>query len=245
MSRRVLPIVLAVLLLGPATANAVTIDDIVALSKAGVADSVLIALIDADQTVFDLTPQQIVELKRAGVSDNVVVKMVGTPREFDGREPRREPPTLVIIGERSPGAEPLPPPRFHHPPPRSPSSHRYSFLRFRWIAGGLRRIATVPRVTTVPPTRHTMTVRRGSSAIARPIAFRTTTDARLAAVCASPPCASVVDGWAGVGDLRCWSVYCRVRRSVQYRRRWSVQCPLRLSVPLASHRGAVAEPTAN
>lgn len=110
MSRRVLPIVLAVLLLGPATANAVTIDDIVALSKAGVADSVLIALIDADQTVFDLTPQQIVELKRAGVSDNVVVKMVGTPREFDGREPRREPPTLVIIGERSPGAEPLPPP---------------------------------------------------------------------------------------------------------------------------------------
>ena len=112
MLARVLPVVVAVLLLAPAPARAVTVEDIVALSRAGVADSVLIAVIDADQTVFDLTPQQIVELKRAGVSDNVVVKMVGTPREFEGRELRQDPPTLVIIGETPPDPEPLPPASF-------------------------------------------------------------------------------------------------------------------------------------
>jgi hypothetical protein len=109
---RVVLVVVAVLLLAPGQARAVTVEDIVALSKAGVADSVLIAVIDADQTVFDLTPQQIVDLKRAGVSDNVVVKMVGTAREFEGREARQDPPTLVIIGETPPDPEPLPPPSF-------------------------------------------------------------------------------------------------------------------------------------
>ena len=105
-------VVVAVLLMAPATARAVTIEDIVALSKAGVADSVLIALIDADQTVFDLTPQQIVDLKQAGVPDSVVVRMVLTSRDFQGRAPRQDAPTLVIIGEKPPEPEPLPPPSF-------------------------------------------------------------------------------------------------------------------------------------
>lgn len=106
---RVLPVIVAVLLFVPASARAVTIDDIVALSNAGVTDSIVIALIDADRTVFDLTPQQILDLKRAGVSDNVVVKMVGTAREFEGRPMRREPPSLVIIGDKPLSPEPPPP----------------------------------------------------------------------------------------------------------------------------------------
>jgi hypothetical protein len=113
---RVLPVIIAVVLVAPANARAVTIDDIVALSNAGVTDSILVAVIDADQTVFDLTPQQILELKQAGVSDNVVVKMVGTSREFEGRPMRREAPSLVIIGEKP--AEKTPSPE---PPPPAPS----------------------------------------------------------------------------------------------------------------------------
>ena len=109
MLARVLPVVVATLLLVPTSARAVTIDDIVALSNADVADSIVIAVIDADQTVFDLTPQQILELKQAGVSDSVVVKMVGTSREFEGRPMRREAPTLVIIGEKPLSQEPEPP----------------------------------------------------------------------------------------------------------------------------------------
>src|SRR4030095_14718214 len=85
---RLLSLVVAVLLLAPTTVRAVTVDDIIALSKSGVADSVLIALIDADQTVFNLAPQQIADLKRAGVSDDVVVKMLATARDF--RERARE-----------------------------------------------------------------------------------------------------------------------------------------------------------
>jgi hypothetical protein len=117
MSARVLPVIVAVLLCVPTTARAVTIDDIVALSNAGVTDSIVIAVIDADQTVFDLTPQQILELKQAGVSDSVVVKMVGTSREFEGRPMRREAPSLVIIGEKPLSQEPRSP----DPPPPAAS----------------------------------------------------------------------------------------------------------------------------
>jgi hypothetical protein len=107
MSARVVVIVGTVLLFAPLKARAVTIDDIVALSKAGVAESVLIAVIDADQTVFTLTPQQIIELKRAGVADSVVTKMVLSAREIDGSGPRDEAPSVVIIGDKPP--EPVPP----------------------------------------------------------------------------------------------------------------------------------------
>ena len=112
MSPRLLSLVVAVLLLAPATVRAVTVDDIIAMSKSGVGDSVLIALIDADQTVFHLTPGQIVELKRAGVSDHVVVKMIDTARQFEGRgqtplEPEQA-SSVVIIGEKPPSPQPAP-----------------------------------------------------------------------------------------------------------------------------------------
>ena len=107
MSARVVMIVATVLLFAPSKARAVTIDDIVALSKAGVAESVLIAVIDADQTIFTLTPQQIIELKRAGVADSVVTKMVLSARDIDGSRPRDEAPSVVIIGDTPP--EPVPP----------------------------------------------------------------------------------------------------------------------------------------
>ena len=86
---------LAVLLwLLPAAARAVTIEDIIALSKAGVSADILIAVIDADRTVFTLTPAEIIRLKRAGVPDPVVVKMLGSPQEFTVEAP---PPLIVGV----------------------------------------------------------------------------------------------------------------------------------------------------
>ena len=82
----------------PGFAQAVTIDDLVALSKAGVADSVLVAVIDADRTVFSLSPQQILELKKSGVSDAVLVKMLGSAREFAPPSPPEPPPATVTAG---------------------------------------------------------------------------------------------------------------------------------------------------
>ena len=60
----------------PVVAHAVTIDDLIALSRAGLSDDVLTAVIDADGTVFDLTPDQIIELKSVGLSDMVLRRMI-------------------------------------------------------------------------------------------------------------------------------------------------------------------------
>jgi hypothetical protein len=64
------------LMLAPATASAVTIDQIVTLSRAGVADAVIVALIERDRTVFALDPAQLIELQQAGVSEPVTVAML-------------------------------------------------------------------------------------------------------------------------------------------------------------------------
>lgn len=62
----------------PSTARGVTVRDIVELSKAGVSDSILIALIDADRTVFWLDRAQILDLLGAKVSEAVILKMLAT-----------------------------------------------------------------------------------------------------------------------------------------------------------------------
>lgn len=91
----------------PAAASAVTVADVVALSKAGVPDVVLTALIDADRTIFTLGAEQILALRDAGVSDAVVLKMIGSRKEF-------EPPLPPVIEATAPppiaaeGDPPLP-----------------------------------------------------------------------------------------------------------------------------------------
>jgi hypothetical protein len=82
----------ALLLAAPSAARAVTLDDIVALSKAGVAADILVAVIDADRTIFTLTPDEILVLKDAGVPNAVIVKMLRTQREFVDAAP---PPLIV------------------------------------------------------------------------------------------------------------------------------------------------------
>ena len=113
--------VLALALLAlPATAGGVTVRDIIELTKAGLSDEIIIAVVDADRTMFTLDANQIVELKRAGVTPAVLLKMVRSRREFEpppepaASEPLPPPvtpsesPQVVVIG-----AQPAPPP----PPP--------------------------------------------------------------------------------------------------------------------------------
>lgn len=110
---RALVLLLAVTLI-PASAGAVTIRDIIELSKAGLPDEVLTAVIDADRTIFTLNTEQILELKHAGVSEAVLLKMLRTRREFEPPVSAAQPvaaaapaamPGVVIIG-----AAPAPPP---------------------------------------------------------------------------------------------------------------------------------------
>ena len=81
-------IVLLAALLSPAAAFAVTVDQIVALSKAGVSEAVILALLDRDQTVLSIEPEQIIALKREGLSDALVMAMLRSGRE-SGEEAAR------------------------------------------------------------------------------------------------------------------------------------------------------------
>lgn len=62
--------------LAPSTVSAVTVDEIVALTREGVSDAVIVALIERDRSVFALDPAQLIELQRAGVTDTVTVAML-------------------------------------------------------------------------------------------------------------------------------------------------------------------------
>lgn len=68
------------LLIGPAVANAyaVTIRDLIELSKEGVSDAILVALIETDGSRFKLTPDDIRSAKTQGLSDAVIVAMIRT-----------------------------------------------------------------------------------------------------------------------------------------------------------------------
>src|ERR1017187_5091802 len=57
-------------------ANALSIADVVKLSKAGLSDDVIIQKVKKNGQAFDLSPDQMIELKSAGVSDKVVAVML-------------------------------------------------------------------------------------------------------------------------------------------------------------------------
>ena len=57
-------------------ANALSIADIVKLSKAGLSDEVIIQKVKKNGQAFDLSTDQMIELKSAGVSDKVVAVML-------------------------------------------------------------------------------------------------------------------------------------------------------------------------
>jgi hypothetical protein len=86
-----LPILFVIVLLVwlvPASASAVTVDQIVALSKAGVSEPIILALIDRDKTVFTIDSDQLIALRRNGVSENVVLAMLKSGRQ-EGDEAAR------------------------------------------------------------------------------------------------------------------------------------------------------------
>ena len=69
------------LALTPAEASAVTVDQIVALTKAGISEPIILALIDRDKTVFTIEPEQLVALRRDGLSETVIIAMLKSGRE--------------------------------------------------------------------------------------------------------------------------------------------------------------------
>jgi hypothetical protein len=107
MPRLLLAAFAATVLLVPATASAVTVDEIVALSRAGVTDTVILALIDRDKTIFTLEPDQLVALKAQGLSEPVILAMLKSGREEGERaaQAASDLKTSMYLAERSSGPE--------------------------------------------------------------------------------------------------------------------------------------------
>ena len=104
-------LVLALAACAPAPASAVTLAEVVALSKAGVSEPVILALIERDQTLFSMSPDQLVKLQREGLSDTILLALLksGRPGEvslpqspvaFAASQPPAPPPppAVVIVG---------------------------------------------------------------------------------------------------------------------------------------------------
>ena len=126
----------AVLLVGgdARAAWAVSTRDLIELSKAGLGDEVLVALIEADGTIFNLDAPKILELRAAGVSERVITAMLrnASRRVAGDRSPtgrgrggRAAPPPapaeqdgapyFVVIGEKPPAPPPPPAPTYFLP----------------------------------------------------------------------------------------------------------------------------------
>jgi hypothetical protein len=69
------------LMLAAVPASAVTLQQVIALSKAGVSEAVILALIDRDKTIITIDPEQLVTLKADGVSERIVLAMLKSGRE--------------------------------------------------------------------------------------------------------------------------------------------------------------------
>ena len=80
----------AAIVLTPRAARAITVDQVVALHKSGVTDTVILALIDRDRTVFGIEPEQIVSLQRDGLSEKVILAMLKSGREEGNQAARAE-----------------------------------------------------------------------------------------------------------------------------------------------------------
>ncbi len=62
-------------------ANALTVRDVVELTKAGVSDQVLLALIQIDHRVYTIDADAVKAMKAAGVSDAVMLAMIHAGRD--------------------------------------------------------------------------------------------------------------------------------------------------------------------
>jgi hypothetical protein len=106
MARRVAALVFALstlpLLAQPALA--LSLRDIVELTKAGLTDEVLVALIEVDKPVFPIDSETLKALKAQGVSERVLIAIIRS-----GRTPQ---PAAASVApeELAPAVQPAPPP---------------------------------------------------------------------------------------------------------------------------------------
>src|SRR4026207_1008351 len=93
--------VVPILMLLPARGDALTVRDIVELTRAGLGDEILLALIDVDPSVFPIDTATLKHLKASGVSERVILAM----GQGAGR-PAPPPQPAAVVAEPAPAPEP-------------------------------------------------------------------------------------------------------------------------------------------
>jgi hypothetical protein len=115
--RRTLFAVLTVLALAAGRAEALTIRDVIDLSKAGLSETVLLALIEVDRRVFTIDTPTLKQLKEAGVTDAVIVALIRSGRTPPPQQPEPAPapvpetrpePEVIVIEHQAPAPVPAP-----------------------------------------------------------------------------------------------------------------------------------------
>ena len=112
MRRIALLLMVPLMCLLPARADAVTFRDVIELTRAGLGEEILLALIDVDRSVFPIDAASLKQLKEAGVSERVILAMVRSGREVqpvqdqipvDAAVPPVAPqPQVVVIDHHEP-----------------------------------------------------------------------------------------------------------------------------------------------
>ena len=77
----------------PASAQAMTVRDVIELTRAGLGEEIILALIEVDPSVFPIDTPTLKTLKDAGVSQRVIVAMVRSGRTQPPTDPA--PPAIV------------------------------------------------------------------------------------------------------------------------------------------------------
>ena len=156
--RRLLMCSVFALVLGlAAPAQAVTLRDLIDLSRAGLSDDILIALVEAEKSEFRLDAVDVRQLKEQGLSDRLLVHLLQTPtlREEAARNaaaygpapapvPSREPDVVVIDRVETIAVPVYIPVAVSRPRPQKPEKTVY------WGYGGKRR----PDAWKDPDKRH-------------------------------------------------------------------------------------------
>ena len=94
--------VVPLLMVLPSRADALTVRDVIELTRAGLGDEILLALIDVDPSVFPIDTATLKHLKESGVSERVILAMVQSART----PPPPPPQPAALLAEPAPAPEP-------------------------------------------------------------------------------------------------------------------------------------------
>ena len=113
--RRIAFLVLPLMTLFPPAASALTVRDVVELTRAGLGEDIILALIDVDPSVFPIDAATLKTLKAAGVGERVIVAMIRSGRT---QPPLSTEPVAPVVIDAARAPEPQVIVIEHHDPPQ-------------------------------------------------------------------------------------------------------------------------------